>query len=145
MLFGKDLSCVSSIFLSFIFFFFVFCQLVVHGYGEEGGYIYRGYRGGEGSYNRRDSPSSQQEASTPLLALAHLQRRPCGHLEDVTHAILGLGRALQVAEGADAVGHIPALLWLHRLLGETMPDIIGQIFFFYYSSDTFYQYVCPRY
>lgn len=60
--------------------------------------------------------SSQQRAATLLLALAHLQSRSGGHLENFPHAILRLGRALQVTKGADPAGHLSAILCLHRLL-----------------------------
>lgn len=59
---------------------------------------------------------SQHPAAVPLLALAHLQRRSSGHLEHFPHAVLGLGRALQVSKSADPAGHVSAFLWLHWLL-----------------------------
>lgn len=36
----------------------------------------------------------KQRAARPLLALAHLQRRSGGHLENFPHAVLALGGAL---------------------------------------------------
>lgn len=64
----------------------------------------------------------QQQALVALLALAGLQRRPGGHLEHLPHAVLGLGGALHVSEGTDAVGHVAALLRLHRLLRDGWRD-----------------------
>lgn len=59
----------------------------------------------------------QQRAARPLLlALAHLQRRSGGHLENVPHAVLGLGGALQVSESADPVGHIAGIIHLDGFL-----------------------------
>lgn len=63
------------------------------------------------------SPSrSQQRAAASLLALANLQRRSSGHLEHFPDAVLGLGRALQVAKSADPAGHVSAFFRFHRLL-----------------------------
>lgn len=59
---------------------------------------------------------SQQQAPAPLLPLADLQRRPGGHFEYFPHALLSLSGAFQVAKGANAVGHVPALLWFNWLL-----------------------------
>lgn len=58
----------------------------------------------------------QQYTFTALLAAAGLQRCPSGHLEHLPHAVLCLGGALHVAECRDPIGHVPAFLWLHRLL-----------------------------
>lgn len=58
----------------------------------------------------------EQRAARLLLALAHLQRRSGGHLENFPHAVLGLGGALQVSEGADPAGHVPAFFRLHGFL-----------------------------
>lgn len=59
---------------------------------------------------------SQQCAATSLLALAHLQRCSGSHLEHFPHAVLGLGRALQVPESTDPVGHVSAFFRLHGFL-----------------------------
>lgn len=58
----------------------------------------------------------QQEAFIALLAPPGLQRRPCGHLKHLPYAVLSLGGALHVAKCTDPVGHVPAFLWLNRLL-----------------------------
>lgn len=58
----------------------------------------------------------QQRTARPLLALAHLQRRSGGHLENFPHAVLGLGGALQVSESADPAGHVAAFLCLDGFL-----------------------------
>lgn len=62
------------------------------------------------------SVPSQQLAAPPVLALADLQGGSGGHLKHFPHAVLGLGRALQVAHSADPVGHVSALLRLYWLL-----------------------------
>ncbi len=59
---------------------------------------------------------SQQQAPAPLLPLADLQRRPGGHFKYFPHAVLSLSGAFQVAKGANAVGHVPALLRFNWLL-----------------------------
>lgn len=64
----------------------------------------------------RQTVPSQQLAAPPVLALADLQSCPGGHLKNLPHAILGLGGALQVANGADPVGHVSALFGFNRLL-----------------------------
>lgn len=61
-------------------------------------------------------PRSQQLAAAFLLRLADLQRRPGGHLEHFPHAVLGLGRALQIAKSTDSAGHVFAFFRPHRLL-----------------------------
>ena len=48
--------------------------------------------------------------------MTDLERRPGGRLEDLPDALLALGRALEVGEGVDLLGHRPTLLGLHRLL-----------------------------
>lgn len=65
---------------------------------------------------------SQQRAAGSLLALADLQRRSGGHLKHFPHAVLGLGRALQVAKCTDPAGHVFAVLYLHRLLRGWIRD-----------------------
>lgn len=59
---------------------------------------------------------SQDQAATPLFPLPHLQRCPCGHFKYFPHPILGLGWALQVTKGTNAVGHVTPFLWFYRLL-----------------------------
>lgn len=78
--------------------------------------------GAEGRGRARSPPCSQQRAAPALLVLADLQARTCGHLKDLPHALLGLGRALEVAEGIDPVGHVSPLFWLHRLLGSNKKE-----------------------
>lgn len=68
------------------------------------------------SFWKKTGKFLQQQAPAPLLPLADLQRRPGGHFEYFPHALLSLGRAFQVAEGANTVGHVSALLRFNRLL-----------------------------
>lgn len=68
----------------------------------------------------------QQRAARPLLALAHLQRRSGGHLEYFPHAVLGLGGALQVAEGADPAGHVAAFLALNGFLRGVKSQVVSR-------------------
>lgn len=68
---------------------------------------------------KRGQLPSQKLAGASFLALADLQRRSGGHLKHLSHTVLSLGRALEVTESTDAVGHVSALLRLHRLLTES--------------------------
>ena len=58
----------------------------------------------------KPSPNFIERNSTDL------ERRPGGRLEDLPDSLLALGRALEVGEGVDLLGHRPTLLGLDRLL-----------------------------
>lgn len=61
---------------------------------------------------------SKNGAAPPALILADLEASPSGHLKYLPHPILGLGRALKVAKGTDAIRHVPAFLRSNGLLGR---------------------------
>ena len=61
---------------------------------------------------------SPPQAPTDLFVFLtlYLQCRSGGSLKHLPHALLALGRALEVGKGVDLLGHGPAFLWLDRLL-----------------------------
>ena len=59
-------------------------------------------------------------------ALTDLERGPGGRLEDLPDALLALGRALEVGEGVDLLGHGPPLLRLHWLLLH-LPELLDRV------------------
>ena len=70
-----------------------------------------------------NSRNSRPRGPAPL---SHLQSSPGGSLEDLPDALLALGRALEVGEGVDLLGHRPALLGLHRLLLH-LPQLLDRV------------------
>ncbi len=54
--------------------------------------------------------SSLQDQALLLLLLPREQRGARGVLEDLAHALVGLGRALEVLDGADLLAHVFGLV-----------------------------------
>jgi len=69
---------------------------------------------------------NELENGTSLLLFLVLEGGPGGRLEHLPHALLALGRALEVGEGVDLLGHGAPLLGLHRLLLH-LPQLLDRV------------------